>query len=268
MRDEIEINEVEAQSILSDSGIYSVDYALNPYTGCAHGCNYCYATFMRKYTDHASPWGSFVDVKINAPQLLEKELLRKKPGSVLLSSVTDPYQPVEEKYQLTRKVLKRLAPSKFTATILTKSDLVTRDQDLLQQFKAEQIDVGFTINFTSEEDRQLWEPGASSIDKMFEAIRKLAKNDIPIYVHVGPYFPGITNLETILDRVGSHIRELQIENINTRGKQTKLRKIVDKEYPRLDAEQVVNSAYGKRELLGLVDRLRRNYDVDINLFLD
>lgn len=124
------VNEIECKSIISDSGIYSVDYSINPYQGCEHGCRYCYATFMKKYTDHSEPWGSFVDVKANAEEVLERDLRRKKKGSILLSSVTDPYQPVEKKYELTRRILGRLVDTDFSVNILTKSDLIIRDLDL------------------------------------------------------------------------------------------------------------------------------------------
>lgn len=268
MKREVTINETEAKSILSDSGIYSVDYSLNPYTGCAHGCRYCYATFMKRYTNHTSPWGSFVDVKINAPHVLATDLTNKDKGSVLVSSVTDPYQPVEENYKITRKLLKRLARSKFPTTILTKSSLVTRDKDVLSQFRSGKVDVGLTINFTNDRDCQLWEPGASPLTERFEAIEELAKENIPVYVHVGPYLPGITDLRAILERVGNQITELQIENLNTKGRKKRMKKIVSKEYPNLDPDRVLSSDQGKREILAQVDQLRSNYNVDIRLFLD
>ena len=104
-----EVNEINARTILSKSGIPGMDYCINPYVGCAHACKYCYATFMKRFTGHIEPWGSFVDVKINAAELLRRQLKRSKRGRVMLSSVTDPYQPVEEKYRLTRKCLEVLA---------------------------------------------------------------------------------------------------------------------------------------------------------------
>ncbi|HAL61831.1 MAG TPA: hypothetical protein DCP08_05420, partial [Chloroflexi bacterium] len=88
------LREIEARSVLSKSGISAVTYALNPYVGCQHGCVYCYSVFMKRFTGHREEWGTFVDVKVNAPQVLARELKRAKPGEVLLSSVTDPYQPL------------------------------------------------------------------------------------------------------------------------------------------------------------------------------
>ena len=89
------IKEIKAKSILTRSRIPGVDYCLNPYVGCFHGCRYCYATFMKRFTGHTEPWGNFVDVKINAPEILQRQLKRKTKGRVMVSSVTDAYQPIE-----------------------------------------------------------------------------------------------------------------------------------------------------------------------------
>ncbi len=140
------VKEKICKSILSKSGI--TDYSLNCYTGCEHGCLYCYARFMRKYTGHKEPWRKFVDIKINAPLVLEKEIKRKPKGEVFISSVCNPYQPLEKKYQLTRKCLKILVENGFPITILTKSSLVKRDFDILKNYL--QIDLGLTITTMDE----------------------------------------------------------------------------------------------------------------------
>ena len=143
----LKIKKIRAKSILNKSKLPKSDYAINPYSGCSFGCSYCYADFTKRFTGHSNDnWGKYVDVKINAPELLDKELSllikrienkREKEGVViLLSSVTDPYQGIEAKYKITRKCL-RIA-SKLNETnsklvnwsILTKSPLVTRDIDL------------------------------------------------------------------------------------------------------------------------------------------
>jgi len=90
------IKEINVKTALTKTGIQGFDYCLNPYVGCGHACRYCYASFMKRFTGHIEPWGDFVDVKINAPQVLRKQLQRAKPGSVLISTVTDPYQPLEK----------------------------------------------------------------------------------------------------------------------------------------------------------------------------
>ena len=131
------VHEVLCRSIINRSRIPGLDYTLNPYVGCAHGCVFCYARFMTRYTQHNMDWGRFVDVKINAPDVLAGQIGRLKPGVVSLSTVTDPYQPVEKKYRITRKLLEMLVRSEFSVHILTRSGLVCRDLDLLKQLPRE-----------------------------------------------------------------------------------------------------------------------------------
>jgi DNA repair photolyase len=123
------VREVNARSILSKSRIY--DYTVNPYVGCQHACTYCYARFMKRFTGHREPWGEFVDVKVNAVELLKRAIVKAKPGRVWVSGVCDPYQPVERKYRLTRGCLEVLAEHDWPVTIQTRSPLVTRDIDVL-----------------------------------------------------------------------------------------------------------------------------------------
>ncbi len=136
----MEIKEIQSKSILTKSKLPDADYVVNPYTGCRFGCVYCYASFMSRYVGKdINDWGEFVYVKINAPELLQKEIQKlKNKGkglSILFSSVTDPYQGVEAKYQVTRKCLQVLVDYGFEGkvSILTKSQLVTRDIDLLKK---------------------------------------------------------------------------------------------------------------------------------------
>ena len=148
------ITEIECKSILNRSRIPGIDYTINPYTGCIHGCVYCYARFMTRYTKHHLPWGQFCHVKINAPEILKKQLGKSKKGLASLSTVTDPYQSLERKYRLTREVLSQLLEREFPVSILTKSDLVLRDLDILRQFERNECEVGFSIATMEEEVRR------------------------------------------------------------------------------------------------------------------
>lgn len=116
------IKEISVKSCMTKSKL--TDYVINPYTGCSHGCKYCYADFIRRFQNIPDKWGEFVYVKINCPELLKKELAINKPGHIWLSSVTDCYNPLEGKYKLTRGILETIAKSpyrkKFTFEILTK----------------------------------------------------------------------------------------------------------------------------------------------------
>jgi len=130
----MKITEIKAKSIIVKSNLPEGDYVINPYTGCQHGCKYCYARFMKRFTGHEEPWGDFIDVKINAADLIPTNTDKYKNKTLTFGSVTDCYQPIEARYKLMRKILKKLVPLQPHIDILTKSDLVTRDIDLLKQF--------------------------------------------------------------------------------------------------------------------------------------
>lgn len=127
------VREIFTKSILSKSQIQ--DYAINPYVGCSHACRYCYAAFMRRFTGHKEKWGEFVDIKVNAPDLLAREIKKKRLGRVWVSGVCDPYQSVEKRYKLTARYLKILLENQWPVTIQTKSSLVLRDIDIFEKFK-------------------------------------------------------------------------------------------------------------------------------------
>ena len=115
------IKEIKCKSVLNKSGIPEVDYAFNPYVGCEHACVYCYADFMKRFTGHIEEWGTFVDVKMNAREVLSRQLKKVKPGNISLGTVTDPYQPAEMKYKIARQCLLELAKYDYPVSILTKS---------------------------------------------------------------------------------------------------------------------------------------------------
>lgn len=179
--------EIRSKSVLSKSGIPGVDYCINPYVGCSHACIYCYAEFMKKFSGHREPWGQFVDIKTNAREVLGKQLKKSARGSVMLSSVTDPYQPVEARYALTRKCLELLLEHQFPVDILTKSPMVLRDMDIITQFR--NIDIGITITTDNERMRKVFEPNAPPITARMKALKTLHDNGIRTYVFIGPVLP-------------------------------------------------------------------------------
>jgi len=205
----MKIREIKAKSILSKSQVY--DYALNPYVGCQHGCVYCYAKFMKRFTGHRERWGEFVDVKINAPELLAHELKRKKVGRIWISGVCDPYQPLEKKYMITKRCLAILIENGWPFTVQTKSSLVLRDIEILK--RANNTEVGFTITTADERIRRIFEPGAPPSGKRIEALAKLHSEGIKTFAMVAPIFPGAEGLVSalkgnveyvILDRLNYH----------------------------------------------------------------
>lgn len=186
------INEVKCKSILNKSGISVIDYAINPYYGCAHKCQYCYAVFMKKFTGHTEPWGDFVDVKINAPEVLARQLQRlKKRSRISFGTVCDPYQPLELKYQITRQCLEILTSYRHRISILTKSAIVIRDRDILRRLY--KVRVSFTITSTDERIRKVFEPVTPPAERRFRAIRTLAHDGIRTSVFVAPVIPYISD---------------------------------------------------------------------------
>jgi DNA repair photolyase len=181
------VREIICRTLLTRTGITSFDYVINPYVGCEHGCRYCYAAFMKRFTGHLEPWGGFVDVKVNGPAALRRQLRRARPGKVLLSSVTDPYQPLEKKYGLTRSSLEALLDVQFPVTVLTRSPLCLRDIDLFKRF--ERISVGFSVGTHDEAMRRLLEPHSPSIRSRLGALAALHGEGIPTWVFIGPMLP-------------------------------------------------------------------------------
>lgn len=206
------VTEVFARGILNRSKIF--DYCVNPYTGCALACVYCYARlFMGRYSGHKEPWGAFVDVKVNAPEVLRRQLRRAQRGTVWLSSVCDPYQPAEATYCLTRQCLKELLARQFPVNVQTKSDLVLRDMDLLQEF--EEGEVGFTIATGDERMAALFEPFASPIKNRLAALAKLHARGIRTFAFVGPLLPG--NPEVLVRDLEGKVDQVLIDRMNYLG---------------------------------------------------
>lgn len=195
------VKEIVAKGILSKSQIY--EYALNPYVGCQHNCVYCYAKFMKRFTGHSEPWGEFVDVKINAAELLAREVKKKKKGRVWISGVCDAYQPLEKKYRLTQRCLEILVEDRWPFTVQTKSPLVLRDIELLK--KAADCEVGFTITTADEKMRGIFEPGAPPIAKRIEALATLHAEKIKTFVMIAPLLPGAEGLVDLLKGKVDHV---------------------------------------------------------------
>jgi DNA repair photolyase len=204
------VREVAARTVLTKTGIDGYDYCINPYVGCEHGCRYCYATFMKRFTGHMEPWGEFVDVKVNAPSVLRRQLQRAKPGAVLVGTVTDPYQPLEEKYQVTRGCLEALAQVRFPVNILTRSPLCLRDLDLFTTFRA--LEVGLSITTDDEESKKLFEPRSPSIRSRLKALKTLHGAGIRTYAFVGPMLP--LDPSGLAEQLAGVVDEVLIDRLN------------------------------------------------------
>jgi DNA repair photolyase len=188
------VKKVHVKTILSKSKVF--DYTINPYIGCEHGCAYCYARLIKRFTGHREDWGSFVDVKTNAGDLLLREIKRKEPRRVWISGLCDPYQPLEKDYKVTQACLEILSEHDWPVTIQTKSRMVTRDIDLLKRFH--DVEVGFTITTASENIKEIFEPNAPSIKERIETLKKLHSEGIKTFAMIAPLLPEAKDLVTQL----------------------------------------------------------------------
>jgi len=181
----------QASSILTPGKgfLSSYDYSLNPYSGCSFGCNYCYAAFFAFSKANKDNWGYWVKVKDNALQLLTK--WRKKPlinKTIYLSSVTDPYQPIESTLQLTRQILQELLSyHQVKLVIQTRSPLITRDIDLLQKFDT--VQVNMTVTTDNENVRKAFEPLCPANPTRLKAIKALHQAGIESCITMTPLLP-------------------------------------------------------------------------------
>jgi DNA repair photolyase len=166
---------------------------------------------MKRFTRHEERWGEFVDVKVNAPSLLQREIKRKRAGRVWISGICDPYQPLEKKYELTRGCLEILSRHGWPVTIQTKSPLLLRDIELFEGFI--DVEVTVTIATADENIRQIFEPKAPSIRERIEALEKLHSKGIKTSAMIAPMLPkaeGLANElrgkvdSVLIDRMNYH----------------------------------------------------------------
>ncbi len=203
------VREIQAKSILNPSKIH--DYCVNPYTGCEVGCVYCYAAlFMRRYSGHGEPWGEFVDAKVNAPALLAKQILKAKRGAIWFSSVCDPYQPLEERYGLTRRSLEVLVGRDFPVEIQTKSARVRRDLDVIRRIPDAQL--GFTIATEDETIARMFERRASPVRERVEALREFKAAGVRTFAMAGPLLPG--NPERLAALLAGAVDRVIVDRMN------------------------------------------------------
>jgi DNA repair photolyase len=164
---------------------------------------------MRRFTGHKEPWGEFVDVKINAPDLLKHEIDKTPPGRVWVSGVCDPYQPLETAYELTRKCLKILIQHDRPITVQTKSPLVLRDIDLFD--RSDKIEVGLSVTSADDEIRKLFEPSAPSIKERLKALEELHLAGIRTYAMIAPMLPGA---EELADQLSGKVDYVLVDKMN------------------------------------------------------
>ncbi len=255
----------KCKSILTKSKLPNIDYCCNLYIGCTHSCKYCYAKFIKRFTEHSKDeWGSFVDYKENCVDVLKKEI-NKLPANktVLLGSITDSYQPIEKKLLLTRKCLEVFLNYDTQISILTKSNLVLRDIDILKYFS--NCTVGVSFGISSKDISKKLEPNSASIQERVKTLYELKKLGITTYAFIGPIIPHISCLDDIFKLVYPNVDFVMGEVLNTNFSDKKsfisiINTIDDKNY----GEEILKKCKDKNyceELKLKFDFLCQNYNL-------
>jgi DNA repair photolyase len=219
----MKIIEREAKSIYTKTKLPGIEYTINQYVGCGHKCAYCYACYMSRWKEYGQ-WGTWIEVKTNAPELAKE----KVNGEVSMSSVSDPYQPLEEKRKLTRRILENMDKN-TNLSILTKSDLVLRDLDILKKFK--NLSVGLTVNCFPGKVRKILEPQAPSSERRIKALKELNKEGINTFCFISPVIPKLTEVRKVLKKTRGIVDYYLIEVINTRLGGENFREILKNKFP-------------------------------------
>ncbi len=227
---------IQVNDYVTKSNLPASDYVINPYVGCPHGCKYCYACFMKRFTKHDEPWGTFIDIKQCDKPINQKKLEHK---SVFLSSVTDCYNMFEEKYCITQKILKQLVDVDCELGISTKSSLILRDIELLRQCK--NLKVSMSINTLDEQFKNDMDH-ASSIAERLRTLKTLHENGIHTVLFMSPMFPELTDFREMIACSKDYVDEFWFENLNLRGSYKEIiLKYINEKYPQ--HEQLYEDIY-------------------------
>ena len=231
---------IEVKNYVTKSNLPASDYVINPYIGCPHACQYCYAVFMKRFTGHSEEWGTFIDIKKCDKPINSKQLTGK---SVFLSSVTDCYNSFEEKYGVTRKILEQLVSIDCALDISTKSNLILRDIDLLKQCK--NLKVAMSVNTLDEAFKDDMDQ-ASPIKDRLEALEQLHSEGIYTILFMSPMFPKITDFKAIIEKTNAYVDEYWFENLNLRGAyKSKILSYISEKYPQY--AEVYEKIYLKKD---------------------
>ena len=211
---EVKIAQIATKSVMTKSNTPLGGYSVNPYVGCPHACKYCYASFMKRFTGHTEDWGTFMDVKDWPVITNPKKYAGQK---VIIGTVTDGYNPLEERYRKTRQLLTDLKDSGADILICTKSDLVLRDMDLLMEInRKNRLTVSWSVNTLDEEFKNDMD-AAVSIERRLAAMKQVYDAGIRTVCFISPVFPGLTDIEAIFHRAKDQCDLIWLENLNLRG---------------------------------------------------
>ena len=232
---------VETKGIVTKTDLPVGDYAANPYVGCTHACRYCYASFMKRFTGHPEPWGTFLDVK-HWPRIRDPSKYDRK--EIFIGSVTDPYLPQESEHGRTRALLEQLQGSGARIRIATKSDLILRDLNLIASFPDARV--SWSINTLDETFRGDMDR-AVSIERRLEAMRKFHEAGVRTTCFISPIFPGITDPKKIILGAKDICNLVWLENLNLRGSfKADIMAYISERHP--DLVPLYDRIYNRRDL--------------------
>ncbi|MGH2638801.1 MAG: radical SAM protein [Rhabdochlamydiaceae bacterium] len=250
----IKVREVKCSTLLHvmDFGKRSEEYTANVYRGCVHGCVYCYAPSL---IHDEREWGSYVDVKINAPEVLDRELRRAEKRVVFLSSASDPYQPAESRCKVTRRVLEVLLKHGFPVLILTRSPLVLRDLEILK--KLPWVRVGFSIS--SVPDR-FYEPLVPPLNARLNALKKLADAGITTWVSMAPVIPQLVLQD--MNGLFSKLKEVRVSTVSIGLLRFTGYEESRKMFEQRTGQRAAEASLGGNEVIQKLSGLAKRYEID------
>jgi len=270
----IEYKEVRISRILNPTSIDLGEYVINPFMGCEYSCLYCYVRSNRVISKRHGQWGEYVDIRINAPDLLEKELLLKKPGCVLLGSTTDCFQPIENKYKITRRILEILNKHKVCYNILTRSPHIAEYSDSLKRGFCKNI--YFTINNIPQELKYKLEPKSPGFEARFKAINKMLDENINVIPYFSPILPWLSDIKDIFayfpksNSVEFEGLNMRLVNMNTILSEIKsLYPSLNSKYEKLLNDREFYDSYWagvKKDIIKEAIKAKKNYNIYIHNF--
>ena len=275
-----DIQEIHCKTLLNKIDVprFPFRWTLNPYRGCRHACTYCYARTTHEFwgLDSGRDFETRVFAKVNAPEVLRKELQRPswRRESIAIGTASDPYEPAEAEYELTRRILHVLRDFQNPASITTKGVLVRRDADILAELsQVADVHVNFSVGTIDEKVWRMMEPGTPSPLARMEAMQYLVESGISAGVMMAPLLPGITDDEANIQAVveAAHTHKAQYLGANVLflkpGSKEWFMPMLREAYPHLTAgyNRLYRKTYAPGEytkgVLNTVDRARRKWDM-------
>ena len=252
--DEVKIRDIQVKTVLTKSNLPIAGYSINPYVGCTHACKYCYACFMKRFTGHDEPWGTFLDVKHWEPI---KNPQRYDGQTMIVGSVTDAYNPQEETFRRTHAFLEQMQGSRINLIITTKSDLVLRDLDLIRTFPDARV--SWSVNTLDERFRADMDK-AAPVEKRLAALKAFHDAGVRTTCFISPIFPEITDVKAIIERAKDCCNLIWLENLNLRGTfKPQIMKYISQKYPKLLPLYRDIYSFNRRDYWEWLDQEMRDY---------